>query len=187
MTNTKDKINWYNVLVGLLLLTGYFYFHPPKVDDLDLNTKTITLSHNIEFIKGGSKARSFHRLSTDETKAAFIIDVSGENASKWKLLDSLKQGDTLTIKYAGKKEPDLGNSAKEIPIYFLQKVGKLYFDTNDYNQSKAATDKRWNWLMLIGGVLAILRGLTVVKSTVAYVLGGISLAVIIILRLLGVF
>jgi hypothetical protein len=50
-----------------------------------------TLSHNDEIIKGGSKGRSFHRLWTDETKAAFIIDVPGEIASKWKPLDSLKQ------------------------------------------------------------------------------------------------
>ena len=187
MANAKDKINRNYILVGLLLLVGCFYPQPSKIDDIDLNTKTITLSHNAEFIKGSSRSGSFHRLWTNETKAAFKIDVSGGIASKWTPLDSLKRGDTLTIKYAGKKEADLGDHAKEIPIYFLQKAGKLYFDTNAYNQSQAAYEKRWFWITLICGLLLILRGLSIVKPKVAYVLVGLSLTAIIILRLLGMF
>ncbi len=187
MTKPIDKINWYYILVGLFLLFGYFYPKKTTIDDINLTTKTITLSHNIEFIKGNSKSNSFHRLWTNETKAAFTINVPGEIAAKCTLLDSLRKGDSLRIKYSSKREIDIEDATKEIPIYFLQKVDKLYFDTTAYNHSKADYERRRNLLMLIGGIFLTLRGLTIINSKIAYILAALSIVTIVVLKLLNKF
>jgi hypothetical protein len=187
MTKPKDKLNWFYVLLGLFMLAGYFYPKNTPIDDFDLKTKAITLSRDVEYIKGRRRSDSYHRLWTNETKAAFIIDVPGGMAAKWRPLDSLKHGDSLTIKYESIRDIDVGNGVKEIPIYFLQKADKLYFDTGAYNQSKIVYDKRWGWIFLIGGALLILRGLTVISSKTSYILGGLAFAVIVVLRLLNKF
>jgi hypothetical protein len=187
-TTSREKINWYYTLVGLFLLFGYFYSKQSAVSDNDLNKMTITLSHPIEFLKGGARvSHAYHRLWTKETKAAFITDSPGEIAASRAALDSLKQGDTLTIKYSSQSEHDLQNNAKEILIYSLQKLDRSYFDITTYNRSKAAYDKRWRWVMLIGGVLLVLRGLTVINLKTSYILGGLSLATVIVLKLLDKF
>jgi len=188
MTTPKDKINWYYALIGLLFLAGHFYSKNTPIDDPELKKITITLSQDIEYIKGSSRnSNSFHRIWTNQTKAAFIIDVPGGMAANWRPLDSLKRGDSLTIKYESTREIDLGNGAKEIPIYFLQRGERLYFDTAAYNQSSAIYSQRWGWIFLIGGGLLILRGLTLINSKVSFILGGASFAVIVVLRLLNKF
>jgi hypothetical protein len=187
MTTPKDKINWYYALLGLILIAGYFYPNNTKVDDSELKTKAITLSRDIEFIPRSRNSASFHRLWTNETSAAFIVKLPGEIAAKWRPLDSLKRGDSLTVKYLSSRENDLWDEASEVPVYYLQKAGKIYFDTPAYNQSKAAYNKRLGWLALIGGSLFILRGLTIINSKTSYILGGIAFVVIVVLRLLNRF
>jgi hypothetical protein len=187
MATPKDKINWYYVLLGLFFLAGYIYPNNTAVDDIDLKSKIVTLSRDIEYIKGNRSNDSYHRLWTNESQAAFIIQVPGGMAAKWTPLDSLKHGDSLTIKYQSTREKDLWDQAKQIPIYFLQKGEKLYFDPTAYNQSQIVYDKRWGWIFLTGGTLFILRGLTLINSKTTYILGGISLAIIIALRVLGKF
>jgi hypothetical protein len=187
MTKPKDKINWFYALLGLFFLAGYFYPNNTPIDDSDLKTKVITLSRDIEYISGHRSNNSYHRLWTNETKAAFKIEAPGGLAAKWKPLDSLKRGDSLTIKYVNASDIDVGNGVKEIPIYSLQKADRLYFDTAGYNQSKIVYDKRWGWIFLIGGALLTLRGLTVINSKTSYILGGIAFAIIVVLRILGKF
>ena len=152
-----------------------------------MNTTTITLSHDIQFIHGNSRSKSFHRLWTNETKAAFTIDAPGSIAAKWAVIDSLKKGDTLTIKYSAWQEKEVEDKSKEVPIYFLEKGDHLYFDTNAYNEANKAYDNRWNKLMLVGSVLLILRGLTIINSKTTYILAALSLATIIVLRILNKF
>lgn len=187
MTELKDKINWFYVLLGAFFLIGYFYPDNTPVNDLDLKTKTVTLSRDIEYVSGHRSNNSFHRLWTNETQAAFKIEVPAGIAANWKPLDSLKRGDCLVIKYENARETDLRDGASEIPIYFLQKGERLIFDTTAYNIGKVVYAKRWGWIFLIGGALFILRGLTLVNSKTTWILGGISFAVILALRLFGKF
>ena len=188
MTSTsKEKINWFYIIVGLFLLIGVFYFKGYKITESDLVTKKISLSRNIQNIHGNSRSASFYRLWANETKAAFKIDVPGGIASKWSPLDSLTKGDTLEIKYLLDNESELENSSKEIPIYSLQKSDRLYFDINDYNQSINLYDKRWNWITLILGGLLLLRGLKMISSKTSYIIGIISFSIIVILRILNLF
>ncbi|HEY4875849.1 MAG TPA: hypothetical protein VIH86_09775, partial [Puia sp.] len=143
MTTTKDKINWYYALIGLLFLAGYFYPTNTTVDGNDLKTKSVTLSRDIEYIKENRSSESYHRLWTNQSIAAFIIEVPGGMSAKWTPLDSLKHGDSLTIKYQSASDIDLWDVSKQIPIYFLQKGDRLYFDPAAYNQSQILHDKRW--------------------------------------------
>ena len=185
-TNSKNKINWYYILLGLLFIAGYCYPNT-IIEEADLNTKTITLYRDIELLKGGARDRPYHRFWTNETKAAFIIKVPGSIAAKPELLSSLMKGDTLTIKYFSADETEVNNKSKEIPIYFLKKGDHLYFDAASYNRANTIIDNRWNWLLLIGGILLTLRGTTIINSKTTYILAGISLVIIVVLRIINKF
>lgn len=182
----KDKLSGRNLLLGLFFGLAYFFPSRAAVDEQDLNTLTVTLSHDIVDIPH-SGGRSFHRLWTNETKAAFKIEVPGGMAAKGAPLDSLKQGDTLTIKYREGREKDFGNKAKEIPVYHLEKDGVLFFDAYRYNEAKADYDRRWKVIFLIGAVLCLLRGMALISSNTSFILGGLALVALIALRLLDKF
>jgi hypothetical protein len=182
----KDKLSGRNLLLGLFFLIGYFFPSKAAVEERDLNTMTVTLSRDIVYI-GGAKSRSFHRLWTNETKAAFKIEVPGGMAAKGVPLDSLKRGDTLTIKYREGREKDFGNKAKEIPVYHLEKRGTLFFDAYRYNEAQADYDRRWKVIFLIGAVLCLLRGMALTSSKTSFILGALAVAVLIVLRLMDKF
>lgn len=182
----KDNNNGRNLLLGLLFLAGYFFPSKLAVDEGDLATTTVTLSRDIIYI-GGAKSRSFHRLWTNEAKAAFKIEVPGGMAAKGAPLDSLKRGDTLTIKYRVGREKEFGNKAKEIPVYHLEKSGTLFFTVDRYNEAKADYDRRWKVIFLIGAVICLLRGMALTSSKTSFILGALAVAVLIVLRLLDKF
>ena len=184
----KEKINWYYILIGLFIIFLYFYSNDSPVNEVDLDTKIITLYRDIEFIKGRSgRYGPHHRIWSNESQAAFIIDSHAGTASSEEPLDSLRKGDTIKIKYYSSRENDLENKAKDISVYFLQKGKTIYFDTNMYNKVMENYQKRSNWLMTIGAVLLMLRGLTIIKSKTAYTIGGISFVIIISLIFLHRF
>lgn len=182
----QDKINWFYALLGACFIFGYFYRNDTPVDDSDLKTKTITLSRDIEHVTGHRSNNSYDRLETNETQASFIIEEAGGIAANW-TFGNLKKGDSLTVKYESAREVDLGKEANQIPVYFLQKGTRIYFDSTGYNQGKIIFNRRWGWIFLIGGTLFILRGLTLTNSRNTWILGGISFAVILVLRFLGKF
>jgi hypothetical protein len=182
----QDKINWIYALLGACFLFGYFYRNDTPVDDSDLKTKSITLSRDIEHVTGHRSNNSYDRLETNETQASFIIEEAGGIAANW-TFRNLKKGDFLTLKYESARDVDLGNGANQIPVYFLQKGDKIYFDSTGYNQGKIIYNRRWGWIFLIGGALFILRGLTLTNQKVTWILGGISAAVILVLRFLNKF
>ena len=183
---SKDKTNGGNLLLGLLFLLSYFLPSKAAVDEWSLATTMVTLSRDIVYIPG-SGSKSFHRLWTNETRAAFKIEVPGGMAAKGTPLDSLKRGDTLTIKYSNGSEKDFGNKAKDIPVYHLQKGNTLFFDADGYNEAAADYDQRWKVIFLIGAVLCGLRGLGLISSNMGFLLGGVAVAALITLRLLNKF
>ena len=184
---SNNKTNWNYIIIGAILFCFVLYNKNKKISTSDFNSKVVSLKRNIEYIKGGSRSSSFYRLWTNETKAAFKVEVPGGIATSWNLSDSLREGDSLEVKYRSDRETDLLNKSKEIPIYFLQKSNTLYFDTDSYYKAKTVYDSRWNWIMLIMGGLLILRGTTIINSKTTYLIGVISALIIITLRILNKF
>ena len=144
------------------------------------------LNNNIEYLGGRSNSPSYYRLWANKTKADFIINVAGEIAARGKSLDSLKRGDTVTIQYYANRENDLTTS-KDIPIYFLKRGDTIYFDKDSYARGDALYGKRLRWLILIPGIIFILGGLKIISERTGFIIGGISLLLIIILRILNKF
>jgi hypothetical protein len=187
-TDTQKKaINWRNVIIGVLAI-GYFFY--PQGSDLttsDLNSKTVVLSINIETIHSTHRSTTYHRLWTKETKAAFTIASPGEVVAPDGSLDSLKKGDTLTVKYYHGDENKLNNGVKEIPIYYLQKGKRVYFELNSYNKAQDATTARYKLIALIAGIITLLNGFNVINKKLTWIIGGGAAAVVIILLCLNKF
>ena len=177
----KQSINWYYFIVGLILLL--FSFYPsPTVSALKLSTGSITLNRQAEWIKGASKSPSFHRLWSNEYKAAFIIQEPGEVAAGFEQLDSLKKGDSLEIQYLTPDRENLNNPSKEIPVYALSVNRHLLFSIHHYDTTYIAIERRRTILILLVSALLILRGLSLINSKATYIIGGIAIAAILILR-----
>lgn len=185
MTATKQKLNGPFIIVGLMAIAAGFYHQPENVVPTDLVTQTITLTRNPVYSKSRVGGSSCYELWTRETKACFIIDVAGAIAAKWARVDSLRSGDTLTIKYDRAQTAQLNDASGKIPIYHLEKGNQFYFGPADYYAANKHYANKLTWFAWIFGVLLLLNGLTILTDKATYLVGGIGLALAILLRLLG--
>ncbi len=185
--DSKKQINWSTVLVALAAIAYYFYPQGKDLTPDDLSAKTVTLSLNMENIHNTHIHESYHRLWTNETKAAFTIASPGEVLTPDGALDSLKKGDTLTVKYYSADDNDLSNNDKEVPIYCLQKGKRVYFELNAYNKVQHAATGRFKVIALIGGILMLLYSFNVISKKVTWISAGAGIVLFVILRALDLF
>jgi hypothetical protein len=183
----KQKINWSTVVMGLGLIIYCFYAKSPDLTASDLSSKTITLSSDIATISSPHRTVTYRKLWTKETKAAFTIANSGYVVAPDGSLDSLKKGDTLIVKYSNSHDNELNTQFKEIPIYYLQKGKRVYFELDSYLKVDNANVARYKVLAIIGGILMLLYGFNVTNKKFIWIAGGIALAVLVILRILNKF
>jgi len=185
--DSKKQIKWTVVLLGLVGIGYYFY---PQGEDLtpdDLSSKTVTLSSDIKTISGTRHSSSYHLLWTKGTKAAFTIATPGEVAAPDGSLDSLKKGDSLTVKYYHIHDNELNDGAKEIPIFYLQKGKRVYFELASYNKVQDATAFRLRVIGVVVGILMLLYGFNVINQKYAWITAGAGVVLFIILRALNLF
>lgn len=186
-SSPKPKFNIYYLLVGTLFVILFAVAKRDPVTESDLTTKTVTLKKKPIYLNGrGASGGSYLRIWTNETKAAFKIEVPGAIAAGWASLDSLKRDDSITVKYWQSEKNELDNESAEIPVYHLQKGARLYFNSTAYNRAEKSYLARVKWYTLVTGLLLLLGGLAIVPENTFYVLGGIVAAVIIILRIIGI-
>jgi hypothetical protein len=185
--DSKKEIKWIYVLLGLGLIAYHFF---PKGDDLtpdDLSSKTVTLNNKIENIHNTRTSDNYQRFWTKETKAAFTIGSPGEVLTPDGAFDSLKNGDILNIEYAKVHDDELNNGVKEIPIYYLQKGKRVYFELNSYNKVQDAADARVKVIAPIVGILLLLYGFNVVNKKYTLITAGAGVVVFVILRAIDWF
>jgi hypothetical protein len=181
-SSTKPKINGYFIIVGLLLL-GFRFFQPAETtSQSDLNTKVITLAQNSHYSTGRRHGTAYE-LSANEAKATFVIDVAGGMAAKWGPLKSLLRGDTLQVQYRSEEEGALNNHSKWITVYALQKQGRVYYGLADYYAASIRFERRLTLLACFAGGLLVLNGLSVINSKTIYILAGIGLVILVLLRI----
>ncbi len=185
-TTKKDKINWFYVILGLFFGLGFLWSDRKEIDESELVTKTIVVSHDIRKI-GGRRSKYEYRLWTNEYQCSFVIKTAGGIAADWNDLDNITKNDTLTIKIHNSRLSDMNKKSEDIPIYSLIKNNSLVYDIDSYNSSQKTLDKRWNVIFVIMSVLFILRGLIIISSKTAYVLAGLSAVIIITLRILNIW
>ena len=186
--DSKKEINWTIILVALGLI-GYYFF--PQGKDLtpdDLSSKTVTLNSDVTMIHNSKRDGSTYRqLWTKEAKGAFTIASPGDVVAPDGSLDSLKKGDTLTIKYASIHDDELNTRFKEIPIYYLQKGKRVYFELNAYNKVQNAATVRIKVIAIIIGILMLLYGFNLVNKKFMWIAGGTGIVLFVILRALNWF
>jgi len=185
--DSKKGINWSIVLLGIGLIAYYFYQQGKDLTAKDLSTKTVTLSSNVVTIHSTRDGSSYRQLWTKEAKGAFTIASPGDVVAPDGSLDSLKKGDTLTIKYASIHDDELNTRFKEIPIYYLQKGKRVYFELNAYNKVQNAATVRIKVIAIIIGILMLLYGFNLVNKKFMWIAGGTGIVLFVILRALNWF
>lgn len=185
-TTKKDQINWFYVILGLFFGLGFLWTEKKGISENELETKTVVVSHNIRKI-GGRKSKYEYRLWTNEYQCSFVIKTAGGIAAHWDNLDNITKNDTLIIKIHNSRLSDIHTKSEDIPIYSLIKNNKWVYDIDSYNNSQKTLDKRWKVIFIIMSVLFILRGLIIISGKTAYILAGLTVVIIIALRLLNIW
>jgi hypothetical protein len=184
-TPKKDKLNWFYIALGLFFGLGFLWADKKDLEASELETKTIVVSQDIQKIGGRSNYE--YRLWTKEYACSFVIKTAGGIAAQWDNLDNITKNDTLIIKIHHSRLADLNNKSEDIPIYSLVKNSKWVYDIDSYNKSQKNYDKRWNVIFILMSILFVLRGMTIISNKTAYILVGISAAIIITLRILNLW
>ena len=186
--DSKKEINWTIVLIALGLIGFYFFPQGKDLTPDDLSSKTVTLSSEVTMIHNSKRDGSTYRqLWTKEARAAFTIGSPGDVVAPEGSLDSLKKGDTLNVKYASVHDNDLNDGAGEVPIYFLQKGKRVYFELSSYNKVQDAAAARIRVIAMVLGILLGLYGFKVISQKYAWIAGGAGVVVFVILRSLNLF
>jgi hypothetical protein len=186
MTEPKGKKNWFYLTLGMLFILSFLWTDKINIQENDLETRTIIVSHDIQYT-GGRRSKFEYRLGSTEYPCSFVIKSAGALAAKWTNLENTIKNDTLIIKIHTNRLQDLNKKTEDIPIYSLIKNNKLVYDTDGYNISQKTIDRRWSLIFIIIGILFILRGLTIISSKTSYILSGLSIIVMITLRLLNIW
>jgi hypothetical protein len=186
--DSKKEINWTIVLIALGLIGFYFFPQGKDLTPDDLSSKTVTLSSDVTMIHNSKRDGSTYRqLWTKEAQAAFTIGSPGDVVAPEGSLDSLKKGDTLNVKYASVHDNDLNDGADEVPIYFLQKGKRVYFELSSYNKVQDAAAARIRVIAMVLGILLGLYGFKVISQKYAWIAGGAGVIVFVILRSINLF
>jgi len=186
--DNKKEINWTIVLVALGLIAYYFFPQGKDLTPDDLSSKTVTLNSDVTMIHNSKRDGSTYRqLWTKEARAAFTIGSPGDVVAPEGSLDSFKKGDVLNIKYASVNDNDLNDGAGEVPIYYLQKGKRVYFDLDSYNKVQDAATHRFKVIAIITGILLLLYGFNVISQKTTWITAGAGVALFIILVALDKF
>lgn len=182
----KDKVNWFYVILGLFFCLGFLWSDKKDILENELETKTVVVSHDIRKI-GGRRSKYEYQLWSNEYQCSFVIKTAGGIAAHWDYLDNITKNDTLIIKIHNSRLSDLKKKYEDIPIYSLVKNNNQVYDIYSYNNSQKTLDKRWNVIFIIMSILFIFRGLTLISSKTTYIIAGLSVTIIITLRLLNIW
>lgn len=155
------------------------------VNESRLVTKTLMVSRPIKPLSSRSGGYEY-RIQAKDYACSFGIKTAGAIAAHWHPLDGITTNDTLEIKIHESRLKDLQNQSENIAVYSLRKNGTLFFDVTDYNREQKLLNRRWETIGSIAGALLILRGLTLVSSTFAWVVGIAAVVVIVVLRFMNV-
>ncbi|WP_445720371.1 hypothetical protein [Flavobacterium sp.] len=173
-------------MLGLFFCVPFSLSDNNEIKHTEVNSKTIIANNDIyKFL--GRKNKYRYRIWSTEHKSSFVIEPEGGIAANWKDLDNIKKNDTLIIEIGNNREVDLDNKSEAIPIFSLIKNNKIVYDLESYNKAKKEYDRRWNIIFIIMSILLIARGFNVFSSKTSYILAGLSVLIIIFLKILNIW
>jgi hypothetical protein len=182
----ESKPNWFYIMLGLFFCIPFFLTDNKEINHTELNSKTIIVNNDIHKFRGRKNKYSYRILST-EYKSSFVIEPEGGIAANWRNLDNIKKNDTLIIEISNNRKVDLNNKSEDIPIFSLIKNNKKIYDLESYNKAKKKYDRRLNIIFIIMSILLIARGFNVFSSRISYILAGLSVLIIISLKILNLW
>jgi hypothetical protein len=185
--NDNPKYNKGNIFFGLLLLgIGLYPFKNSVISDQSLNSHWI-VARDISYIGGSRFSSGYYRIIVNGIPASLIVNDTGMYAMRpIELSDSIKTGDTVLIKYLACDTDYLYVKTNKIPIYYIKKGNIEYLNPAIYARGGSAYAKRLRIFGLIIGLFSLLSGLKIFSSRTMYILGGIGVAIAIILRAMNI-
>ena len=169
MLKEKSKIKFNALLIAAFFFGAAWFSYPKnRTPQHDLSRTKVTMSSKAEEMNQG-RVSSYYRFQTKQTQAAFVIRTPGANLMGG-AIDSLKNGDSLVIEYKHRHDIELQDPSVEIPVYYVEKAGKVYFNPTTFQQEDNFIDLRWTFVESAIGFIFLLNGLTRVRAVINWLI-----------------
>ncbi|WP_433830758.1 hypothetical protein [Flavobacterium anhuiense] len=180
MAKQKSNINWYFIIVGILIL--YFSLSNNLTSKKsELKEITVELESDIASAKGRGIAD--YKFWTTEFKNRFVILNASVSKGKSDAVENLKQGQKVDLLIDLSDFKKLSEGKKDIAVIGLSLNGDPLLTQDEFYQNRQSYKIRQRISALFLALMLFLNGFGMISQKVNYVIIGIFIGAAIIMRI----
>jgi hypothetical protein len=169
----KKKLKWKNIntpflIMGIAFILMSFIDTSTYVENKDIIPLQITLSTDIQIIKGRKSTNSY-KFWAEEYAALFVIENGIHPFREENAQERFTKGSKIEVSIP--KGYDVENKLKKIPVYSLSRNGKDYLTLKEYNMFSGEYSFRLRFFAFSGGVFILLSALSLANRKQLIALG----------------
>ena len=185
MKKQQTNFNWYFILTGILIL----YFGLTNNQQINKSSSvakiTVKLDKDIINVKGRTSSIDY-KIWTKEYKNQFNILNGSINRNKYEAISELKSGQILKLYI---KSSDLNNllaGKEDIDIIGIRQNGISLMTPNEFYLNRNLYNVRIKIFSVFTALMLLLNGLTNIQKKINYIIIGVFIGAIIIMRILEI-
>jgi len=181
LAKKKSNLNWYFILVGILML--YFGLSNNAISKKsELQEITVELQKDIVSAKGRGTAD--YKFWTTNFKNRFNILNASVSKRKKGAVENLKKGQKVDLLIKSSDFKYLSEGKDEITVIGLSLNGNSLMTQDEFYHNRELYKIRQNIISLFLGFMLLLNGLAKIPQKINYILIGAFIAAIAIMRFL---
>lgn len=185
MKKQQTNFNWYFILTGILIL--YFGLTNNQQINKSSNVAKITVKLDKDIINVKGRTSSIdYKIWTKEYKNQFNILNGSINRNKYEAISELKSGQILKLYI---KSSDLNNllaGKEDIDIIGIRQNGISLMTPNEFYLNRNLYNVRIKIFSVFTALMLLLNGLTNIQKKINYIIIGVFIGAIIIMRILEI-
>ena len=184
MTKQKSNFNWYFLLAGILIL--YFGLtNNQSINQSSLEKIRVELNKDITNVKGRRSSVDY-KFWTKEYKNQFNILNGSITRGKHEEIAELKSGQVVELYITTADLKNLSDGKEDIDIMGISQNGIPLMTTDEFYHNRDLYKVRLKIFSVFTGLMLILNGLTNIPKKINYIIIGIFIGAIIIMRMLKI-
>ena len=184
VTKQKSNTNWYFLLAGALIL--YFGLtNNQSTEQSELKKLTVELHNDITNVKGRRSSVDY-KFWTKEYKNQFNILNGSITRGKHQQIADLKGGQVVELYITTADLKNLSDGKEDIDVMGISQNGIPLMTTDEFYHNRDLYKVRLKIFSIFTALMLILNGLTNIPNKINYIIIGVFIGVIIIMRMLEI-
>lgn len=181
VTKQKSNFNWYFLLAGMLIL--YFGLaNNQSIDQSSLEKIRVELYKDITRVKGRRSSVDY-KFWTKEYKNQFNILNGSITRGKHEAIAELKGGEMVELYITTADLKKLSDGKEDIDIFGISQNGIHLMTTDEFRHNRNLYELRIKIFSVFIALMLILNGLTNIPKKINYLIIGVFMGAIIIMRM----